>query len=133
MRNTKRVLALCLLLALTLPFTACGSGGSNPDAPAASAASGQQTDAATTVPVETELTRENAVSAVPDMDLKGIVVKIGYVDKFRYIEDIIGEDNGDVVSEVHKTLNDGEQCSDYNSYIKVAGQEVEQKCTPNLF
>ena len=41
--------------------------------------------------------------------------------------------NGDVVSEVHKTLNDGEQCSDYNSYIKVAGLEVEQKCTPNLF
>lgn len=41
--------------------------------------------------------------------------------------------NGEVVSEVHKTLKEDEKCSDFNSYIKVAGQEVEQKCTPNLF
>lgn len=41
--------------------------------------------------------------------------------------------NGEIVSEVHKSLKDGEKCSDYNSYIKFMGQEIEQKCTPNLF
>ncbi len=96
----KRILAAALLIVMLFSLAACG-GGSETNTPASTTAAGAADTNATesTAPAETELTRENAVSSVPDMDLKGIVVKIGYVDKYRYIEDIIGEDNGDVVQE----------------------------------
>lgn len=41
--------------------------------------------------------------------------------------------NGEVKSETTIKLDDGEKCSDYNGYISVLGQSLEQKCTPNLF
>lgn len=41
--------------------------------------------------------------------------------------------NGEVKSETHMTLKEGEKCSDYNGYVSLFGQSLEQKCTPNLF
>ncbi len=94
----KRILAAALLLCLLFSAAACG-GGSETNTPSQTASAAGTDAAGTTAPAETELTRENAVSAVPDMDLKGITVKIGYIDANRYREDIIGADSGDVVEE----------------------------------
>ena len=41
--------------------------------------------------------------------------------------------NGEILSQTHVTLEDGEKCSEYNGFIKILGQEYEQKCTPDLF
>ena len=41
--------------------------------------------------------------------------------------------NGEVVYESTVQLDDGERCSDYNTYISVLGVSAESKCTPVLF
>ena len=41
--------------------------------------------------------------------------------------------NGETVYESEVTLNDGEKCSDYNTYVSVLGISAELKCTPQLF
>ena len=41
--------------------------------------------------------------------------------------------NGEVVSETVVHLEDGEKCSEYNGYVNILGQSLEQKCSPNLF
>ena len=41
--------------------------------------------------------------------------------------------NGEIVSETTVELDDGEKCSEYNGYVSILGQSLEQKCTPQLF
>lgn len=41
--------------------------------------------------------------------------------------------NGEVVYESTVELQDGEKCSDYNSYVNVLGVSAQLKCTPVLF
>ena len=41
--------------------------------------------------------------------------------------------NGEVLYETNITLEDGEKCSDGDTYINIAGQSLQMKCTPNLF
>lgn len=41
--------------------------------------------------------------------------------------------NGEVVYEQTLELQDGDKCSDYNTYVSVMGISAELKCTPHLF
>jgi hypothetical protein len=41
--------------------------------------------------------------------------------------------NGEVVYEQTLELQDGDKCSDYNTYVNVLGISAELKCTPHLF
>lgn len=41
--------------------------------------------------------------------------------------------NGDVVYESSVKLEEGDKCSNHDSYVNVLGQKLELKCTPNLF
>lgn len=41
--------------------------------------------------------------------------------------------NGEVVYEKTLELQDGDKCSDYNTYVSVMGISAELKCTPHLF
>lgn len=47
--------------------------------------------------------------------------------------DCVGKLNGEVVIENTVQLEDGKNCSNYNSYASVLGVSVEIKCTPILF
>ena len=41
--------------------------------------------------------------------------------------------NGEVAYESNVELEDGDKCSDYNSYMSILGVSAELKCTPVLF
>ena len=41
--------------------------------------------------------------------------------------------NGEVKYESSIELEDGDKCSDYNSYINILGTSAELKCSPKLF
>ncbi len=89
--------SIVFLLAALMLLSACSTSAPK-DADQTTAAAVGTTAPAETVPAETELTRENAKSSIAKMDLGGIKIGIGYVDVFRFREDFVGEDNGEIVS-----------------------------------